>query len=240
MHLWDQMYAYFIGQGFPRELLDFVCIRREEALQIATIIQKKQPQAILEIGSFIGLSTGVLALSSLPQCTIIGVDPNYPVRLLSQSVHFFEEQRVLYFLNNMLQHFDLQRKVKILEGYFSSTSSAYRDRFVSSGGNPQIIDHQEVAIIGTAAKSFAPYDLVFLDGDHSTDVVYRDLSLIQSYLAQDGLIILHDANDHNYWGPYIQAAIMHFRDDFSEFRFDKSGNLGFLSRHPLTEYLKDI
>src|SRR5579872_388565 len=119
MQIWDQIYAYFIKQGFPSELLDFVCIHREEALQIITIIQKKRPQTILEIGSFIGLSTGVLALSSPPQCTILGVDPNYPVRLLSQSVHCFEKQQALFFLKNMLRYFDVDHKVKMLEGCFS-------------------------------------------------------------------------------------------------------------------------
>ena len=240
MQIWDQIYAYFIEQGFPGELLDFVCIHREEALQIVSIIQKKRPRTILEIGSFIGLSTGVIALSSPPQCAILGVDPNYPVRLLSQSVHYFEEQQALFFLKNMLQYFDVYHKVKILEGCFSSTSSTYRDRFVSCGGDPQIIDHQEVVIVGTAAGTLAPYDLVFLDGDHSKEVVYRDLSLIQSYLAKDGIIILHDVGDHNYWGLNVQAAIMRFRDDFPEFRFDRNRNLGFLSMQAITEYLVNL
>jgi predicted O-methyltransferase YrrM len=240
MHPWDQVYAYFNEQGFPGELLDFVCIRREEALQIEAIIQKKKPRAILEIGTFIGLSTGVLALTSPPQCTVIGVDPNFPVHLLSQSIHYFEEQRVLFFLKKMLQHFNVCRKVELLEGYFSYTSSAYRDRFVARGGDPQLIDQQEVMIVGTKAGTFAPYDLVFLDGDHSTEVIYGDLSLIQRYLTEDGIIILHDADEQNYWGPYVQAGVMRFRDDFPEFRFDRRGNLGFLSIQPMTEYIAGI
>jgi len=229
MHPWDRIYAYFLERGFPEDLLDFVCIHREEALQIDAIIQEKQPRVLLEIGSFIGLSTGVLALTSPPQCTIVSVDPNFPVGLLSPDVHYFEGERTLFFLKKMLQDFNVSSKVEILEGYFSYASSVYRDRFIARGGDPQLLAHQEVAIVGSKARTFAPYDLAFLDGDHSTEVVYSDLLLIQKYLAKDGIIILHDAADQNYWEPYIRAAVMRFRDDFPAFRFDRRGNLGFLS-----------
>jgi SAM-dependent methyltransferase len=240
MYHWDQIYDYFIKQGFPRELLDFVCIRREEALQIADIIQKKEPRAILEIGTFIGLSTGLFALTSPPQCIVVGVDPNFPVLLLSQQFHLFEKRQALYFLKNMLRHFEVSHKVALLEGYFSYTSSAYRDRFVARGGNPQFIDCQEVPIIGTQVEAFAPYDFVFLDGDHSMEVVYRDLSKVQRYLAENGIIILHDIDEYNYWEPEVLAGIMRFRDDFPAFGFDRIGNLGFLSKQPISKYVTNI
>ena len=232
MHPWDRVYGYFIEQGFPKELLNFVCIKHEEALQIADVTCKKQPRAILEIGTFIGLSTGVLALTSPPGCAIVGVDPNFPVYLLSQQVDYFEERQALYFLRKMLQQLDIAHKVELLEGYFSCVSSTYRDRLVAKGGDPRLVDQQEVTIIGTRVERFAPYDMVFLDGDHSTEAVYSDLLLIQRYLAENGIIILHDVGDQNYWEQYVLAGVTHFRDDFPRFKFDKSGNLGFLSMQP--------
>jgi hypothetical protein len=42
------------------------------------------------------------------------------------------------------------------------------------------------------AESHAPYDVVFIDGDHSASAVRADFMGLWPYVADDGMIILHD------------------------------------------------
>jgi predicted O-methyltransferase YrrM len=40
----------------------------------------------------------------------------------------------------------------------------------------------------------APFDLVFIDADHSAEAVMSDFSNVWPYVAPDGLVLLHDTN----------------------------------------------
>ncbi len=53
---------------------------------------------------------------------------------------------------------------------------------------------------------FIEYDLLFVDGDHSYDGVYKDLEAWYDNLQVGGHVLLHDC----YVGYYIQEAIMDF------------------------------
>ena len=92
----------------------------------------------------------------------------------------------------MLEQFGISEKVILLEGYFSCTSSSYRERFIALGGDPGAIDRKRIDIVGEHVGAFAPYDLVFVDGDHSIESVYSDLSLLHVYTSESAVIILHD------------------------------------------------
>ena len=84
MQYWRTLYKYFRGQGFPHTLLATMYISPEEASQITQVIEKKRPRKILEVGTFIGLSTVVIALASMPESSLVCVDPNPPVNLYSE------------------------------------------------------------------------------------------------------------------------------------------------------------
>jgi methyltransferase family protein len=230
MHYWQKVYSYFVDQGFPEALLDFVCIHSDEAAQIVNIIKRRNPNSILEIGTFIGLSTGVIALASAPTSTLVGVDPNLPIDVLSKRFNYFESCGSLTFVRGMLEHFGICQKVILLEGYFSCPSSSYRERFIALGGDPGAIDSKKIDIVGERVGEFAPYDLVFVDGDHSTESVYSDLLLVRHYISENGIIILHDLDPLGYWGRYVHAGIMKFLQDHSGFSMSINGNLGFLCR----------
>src|SRR5207245_1514583 len=78
---WDTMQRYFIAQGIPHQVIATFCIHPAEAAQISDLIARTRPRIILEVGTFIGMSTGVIALASanIPECRIVCVDPNFPV-----------------------------------------------------------------------------------------------------------------------------------------------------------------
>jgi predicted O-methyltransferase YrrM len=230
MNYWQMVYSYFEDQGFPDALLDFVCIHLDEANQIIDTIEKKQPKSLLEIGTFIGLSTGLIALASAPTSTLICVDPNLPVDIFSKKFNYCESRGSLEFVRTMLEHFGIHQKVILLEGYFSCTSSSYKERFIALGGNAEAIESKKIDIVGEGAAEFAPYDLVFVDGDHSAESVFSDLSLVHHHISEDGIIILHDLDLRGYWGRHVHAGITQFLRDHVGFSININENLGFLRR----------
>ena len=226
---WDTMQRYFIAQGIPHQVIATFCIRPVEAAQISDLIARTRPRTILEVGTFIGMSTGVIALASanIPECRIVCVDPNFPVgpfiALYLSHLHLAEERRTLDFVHPMLTHFGQEQRVTIREGFFSHLSPWMKDR-VAEGGNGS---PEQVTVIGEQIGEDAPFDLAFIDGDHETSAVYHDLLLVQPFMAPHGIIVLHDVSE--YWGARVCAGVDQFIQQYPEYSFKASHNLGFLS-----------
>lgn len=223
MQYWQRVFEYYIKQGFPEALLRFVCINPYEAYQICNFIERTNPRTMLEIGTFIGLSTGVLALASPLESILVCVDPNLPVNILSERFHYCESRGSLWFVRNMLEQFEKCQKTILLEGSLSPLSADYRDRLIEVGGNPE-----SIALVGENIREFAPYDLVFVDGDHHEESVYADLSLVRHCINENALIILHDLS--GYWGIHVFTGMSRFIQEHPEFSFQIHENLGFLYR----------
>jgi len=54
----------------------------------------------------------------------------------------------------------------------------------------------EEFVLENAAK-LTPFDVCFIDSDHSADSVRRDFLEIWPHISQDGMVILHDTNPEN-------------------------------------------
>src|SRR5260370_16823431 len=118
MNNWDKVYQYFRVQGIPHQVLSTICIRREEATQISSIIEKISAQTILEVGTFIGLITGVIGLASLPGSTFVFIDPNLPVPALTSHFNDTETRGTLHFVRNILVHFVPNQRPIVLNTSF--------------------------------------------------------------------------------------------------------------------------
>ena len=58
-----------------------------------------------------------------------------------------------------------------------------------------------------ASKDFdLPIDLLFIDGDHHTNFVLKDLRFWVPKVKPGGLVVGHDYGDRN-WGPQIKKAL---------------------------------
>ncbi len=235
MQYWQTLFEYYLKQGFPEALLRFVCINPYEAYQICNFIERINPRTLLEVGTFIGLSTGVLALASPSESILVCLDPNLPVNVLSQRFHYSESRGSLWFVRKMLEHFEKCQKTILLEGSLAPLSADYRNRLIALGGNPE-----SIAGIGERMGEFAPYDLVFVDGDHHEESVYADLSLVSRSIAEDALIILHDLS--GYWGIHVFTGISRFLQEHCEFALHVQENLGFLYRrsHRISTLIKEL
>jgi predicted O-methyltransferase YrrM len=224
---WKTVYRYFKDQGIPSGILKNYCINPAEAAQISSIIKKTHPRTILEVGTFIGLSTGVIALARAPESTFVCIDPNLPVgfyvNFYTPEVNSAEKGGSLVFVRQMLKHFGQDKSTIVLEGFFSHLSAWAREQITTLGGDPE-----QAVIIGERIGEYAPYDLAFIDGDHHADSVYSDLSLIHPYLAQNGIIVLHDVSGG--WEEEVCAGIAQFIQAHPEFSLKTDYRLGFLSR----------
>ncbi len=104
------VYRYFKDQGIPSRILKHYCINPAEAEQISSIVKKTHPRTILEVGTFIGLSTGVIALAREPESTFVCIDPNLPVgfyvNFYTPEVNSAEKGGSLVFVRQMLKHFE--------------------------------------------------------------------------------------------------------------------------------------
>jgi predicted O-methyltransferase YrrM len=222
---WETIYRYFRDQGVPREVLGHFCISPAESAQISTIIEQIRPHTILEVGTFIGVSTGIIALASakIPDSMLVCVDPNWPVEVQFAHLGFHDKRTSQTFVHAMLSHFGQAQRTTLLSGFFSYLSEQTRQQIVTLGNGPD-----QAIIIGERIGKYAPIDLAFLDGDHQTDAVYHDLVLLAPYMAQNGIIVLHDVSGD--WGERVCAGIELFIQENPYFSLYTDHNLGFLSR----------
>jgi predicted O-methyltransferase YrrM len=226
---WDHVAEFLKAQGIPEPLLSFFCISRDEAAHISRIVEKLEPRSILEIGSFVGLSTGVLGLASDDACSLVVVDPNFSITIQAHRFGYqgaLEPRRSFTYVQNVVEHFFPRKSVALLEGLYSGCSH----RFASKYLEPMGVDACVMPIVGVEASRFAPFDLVFLDGDHFAESVYRDLSLICRDLEDAGTIILHDVAGA--WQTEVLAGVGEFLTDHPEYSLVTQNNLGVIAVSP--------
>jgi predicted O-methyltransferase YrrM len=142
-------------------------LKPTDALIVARVLQRHQPGRVLEIGSFLGVSTSWLLDASAPwQAHVTAVDPNIPHRV------FPEPRRLLEQL--------------------TGTRGADRLEIVSAFfGQPL---HEVPAQVPIIREGWGrTFDLVFIDGDHTYEAVRDNFRLALPLLAAGGVILFHDA-----------------------------------------------
>jgi predicted O-methyltransferase YrrM len=131
---------------------------------ISYYFPKKESLNILEIGSYKGKST-LMFLNAHPSVRITCIEPFFGIPK-DEAEHLYGEEYKSVFLKNTDA---FRNRITLIEKY-SNDSSVIQDL---NGEN---------------------FDICFIDGDHSYDVVKNDIDLSLSHLKDDGLIILDD-----YW-----------------------------------------
>lgn len=229
MSAWEMLLSYFSGKGLLEKFVRHVCITKEDAELITERIRCRHPENILEVGTFIGLSTGIIAAAASDNARLVCVDPNLPVSLHrfigSGSCHCDDETRTLDHVRNVLQFLKPHLKVTLIPATFSTPFSQEAAlRLAEYGWNTG-----DVTIIGKDIGRYSPFDMVFIDGDHSPEAVDSDLCLVSGFLSPDGEILLHDISDD--WGQGVNAGITQFLSQSAVFRFSRLGsNIGMITK----------
>ncbi len=72
-----------------------------------------------------------------------------------------------------------------------------------------------------SAQSWALFDVILIDGDHTEAGVERDLALAPNLLTHDGLLLAHDYTDPGW--PGVRAAVDRFCEDSSRNSYEGFG-----------------
>lgn len=219
---WEVVFNYYRDLGFPSELLTYDCISQKDATVICEMIAECSPNHILEVGTFVGVSTLMLAMASSDTRRIICVDPNLPVDMRLKDFGLSLGGGCIKYLRDALQHFNQADKVIIYEGFFSSFPLGEHEQCLLAWG----VYPKMLPLIGNRIAEWQPFDFVFIDGDHSAESVYSDLLLIDKYVTTEATILLHDTE--GIWAEQVLQGIYMFRELRPLYSFTLSGSLGIL------------
>jgi predicted O-methyltransferase YrrM len=202
---------YWLGSGEDIRSLLLASQKPGDAHALYCLIREKRPSVILEIGTFVGFSTCIMAQAVRDNGigTIYCIDPN----LKHLSITY-----PLSHARTMLKKLDLDRHVQITEGFFSE---------------PRGIDAHGIPVLGSQISEILPaIDLAFIDGDHSTPAVMQDFMMSLSRVKDKATVIFHDVRT---WQTVRQGIFTIFQDasyrrSMRYFEFDPSGvdGLGFI------------
>ena len=186
---------------------------------------------MLEIGTFVGVSSTVLGLC-IPEAQIICIDSNLPVEaqnFLCLKQFDIEANKLtnLYFVDKLINYFGIARRYSLNGGFFSCCFPNEEDRQKLKNKSVEI---QETKIIGKdVCEKYAPFDVVFLDADHRKVAVTNDLKLLFPYVADNGIIVLHDVG-LDFWGQEVRAGVENFLHEYPQCKFEIQGEIGFIHK----------
>lgn len=224
----EQALSFLAQEGLERDFIENVSLKIDDAQAIINLAQEKSPQKILEIGTFVGVSSAVLGLC-LPQAEIVCIDADFPVEvqnILSLRKFAVSNQLTnLYFVDKIVNHFDIADRFSLHRGFFSCFFPHEEDRckLTNSG-----IDIQNPEIVGQRiCEESGPFEVVFLDADHRRAAVKSDLEVLFPYVVPGGMIILHDVG-LDYWGQEVRAGVQDFleKHQYPQSQFQIRGEVG--------------
>ena len=212
----DEWFEIFLDRfaelGYPRDLVTQWSLPIPDGEKLRELVISLRPRNILEVGTFVGFTSLLLAKYTPPDAKIHTVDPNFPLKIELDSMRTEGGNSNLNLRPQELglrvaQKLGLDHKITFHAGGFSTGNT-----FASVKSDP----HQTVPIVGPqVCDSFGPFDLVFIDGLHYTDAVLSDLRLAYRYLHTNGSILLHDVI--GMWGSNVRRAIWQFLSEAPDF-----------------------
>jgi len=160
-----------------------------DAHALYCIVREKRPSVVLEVGTFVGFSTAIIAqaLKDNGKGIVYCVDPN--VEHLSVKTPLLHAER-------MVKNLKLDSHVRIYEGFFSE---------------PRQNCSSNIAVLGRSICDMVPpVDLAFIDGDHATTALLEDFMLLFPALASVATVIFHDVKT---WSSVRKGILTIFQDD---------------------------
>ena len=223
----ERAISFLTRQGLDRDFVENASIKLEDAQNIVNIILAQNPRQILEIGTFVGVSSAVLGLC-VPSARIICIDPGLPVvaqnLLCLRQFEVSDRRTTLDFVSQLVAGLGLSERFSLHRGFFSCCFPVEADRTKLVDGKIEIT----AEIIGErVCQEFGPFDMAFLDADHRTEAVYSDLNVLYPHIKLGGSIVLHDAGE-DFWGQQVKAAVGKFLGERTELTFEARGDIGII------------
>lgn len=203
----EEAIEFFSAMGLPRQMLEMISITEENALELEKQIKAVKPTAILEIGSFVGVSSAVIAQSMSAGSTLVSVDPCLSIAPDAGEFSSQAAQPNSYYFDSMLRALLTGKKIIRLKGFFSRYPT---DQFVGYHG-PYNPDFDSLEVVSDKAAASGPYDLIFLDADHYSASVRSDLNALFPMLSDKGRVIIHDMEGD--WATEVGAGVDAFMNE---------------------------
>ncbi len=164
-------------------------VKPGDAHALYCIIRDRQPVTVLEIGTFIGFSTCIMAraLKDNGRGVIYCIDPN---------MKHLSVNKPLLHAEKMLKILQLDDYAELHEGFFS---------------DPVGDIAPAIPRLGRKISEIAPpIDMAFIDGDHATTAVLQDFMLLLPYLSEKATVVFHDIHG---WPTVRQGILTLFHDN---------------------------
>ena len=203
--LFAKVIAAYEAEGFPHEIIGQWTLPENDAVDLIDLVRKYQPKRILEVGTFVGVSTMLIALVAGEDAHIVSIDPAFPleVEMGSMGSRFGKvdpTMRTHDVARAVAKRLGLADRIDFIAGGFASVAT-----FASRRTSTQI----SVPVVGpTVCGESGPFDLVFIDGLHYADVVEADLELACLSTAATGVVLVHDCV--GMWGSNVRCGVLRF------------------------------
>jgi len=210
---YERVLNTYLAIGCPESFVTRQAIGRIDARALVDAIVSQQPRSIVEVGTFVGLSTMLMALA-VPQAKIWTIDPD---PLLEESWHAARgdgafpsslQTTVQAVGREAARRLGVEDRVTFVRGGFSCADTYLSTEGVGEGSS----------VVGASLLSqLGAVDLFFIDGLHYEDAVFADLDLAARHLAPDGAIVLHDTI--GMWGTNVRSAVRRFLGTRNQWSF---------------------
>jgi glycosyltransferase involved in cell wall biosynthesis/predicted O-methyltransferase YrrM len=224
--LFDRILAAYKAEGFAPDLIGQWTLPAQDAVDLVSNVRVRQPKAVLEVGTFVGVSTMLIALAGGKATRIVSIDPNFPLAVEMSSMgstlgSLDAGARTHDVAAAVARRLGIAGQIDLLSGGFSSNAS-----FASRRASPDLT----IPIIGPdVCLRYGPFDLAFIDGLHYADVVYSDVALASRHLSPNGVILAHDCV--GMWGTNVRVGLSRFLAEHSDWA---------LLHPPLSELYRSI
>jgi predicted O-methyltransferase YrrM len=225
----EELLNVYGNLGYHRDLVTHWAIPKPDACKLLELIEIHEPKTILEVGTFVGFSTLLMAKYGPSVFHVHTVDPNFRLQVelgaMNTNAHDSNiEVRHQELALRAAQSLGLDSKITFHPGGYSTGSN-----YASAKSDPLCT----VPVVGRqVGETYGPFDMIFIDGLHYEDAVLSDLRLAQEFLAQKGVIVLHDVIGG--WGSNVRRAVFQFLTENQKFLFkhgkysDLFDSIGFL------------
>jgi predicted O-methyltransferase YrrM len=199
--------------GYPSEIVDSWAISHNDAPDLMAIAESVKPAKILEVGTYVGVSTMLMALTC-PNAHIFTVDPDLPLEIemgaTGSSVANIDSSATTHAIARAAaEKLGVADRITFVKGGYA-VRETFSSTLTSNGAKARLAGPK-------LCKDEGPFDFVFIDGLHTSEAVSADLQLSAKHLTPNGIMALHDCV--GFWGANVRAGVLDFIRRNPSYRF---------------------
>jgi predicted O-methyltransferase YrrM len=211
--IYKTVLSAYADLGYPTEIVNTWAIGPHDAPDLMAIAESVQPAKILEVGTYVGVSTMLLALTC-PNAHIFTVDPDLPLEIemgaTGSSVANVDSSATTHAIARAAaEKLGVADRITFVKGGYA-VRETFSSTLTSSGAKARLAGPK-------LCKDEGPFDFVFIDGLHTSEAVAADLQLSSSHLTPSGIMALHDCV--GFWGANVRAGVLEFIRRNPSYRF---------------------